>query len=425
MKIDLFKLLQKERLRQSLSLEMIPSENYVSEDVLRAQGSEFTNKYSEGYPGKRYYGGQEFTDQVELEAIHLAKELFNADHANVQPHSGAQANQAVYFAWLEPGDTVLGMDLSAGGHLTHGSPVTLSAQIYNFVSYGVKDLQTAELDYDQIEALAKKHRPKILLAGFSAYPKNPDWKRLADIAHSVGALPVADIAHIAGLVAAGALPNPLDLGFNVLTSTTHKTLRGPRGGLILSKGLVSSPLKKPKRTIANIPTLIDRAVFPGTQGGPQMHSILAKAVCLQEAGQPEFKLYAKNVISNAKSLAKELIADGLSLVGSGTDNHLVLIDIQSSLGFDGKTAEQVLESIGITTNANSIPFDSNPPFRPSGLRLGTPALTTRGFNKQDITKIAKIIVSALRNKDQPDVLEDLKKEVLSLAESHPTPTGTT
>src|SRR3990167_9447231 len=298
-------LIAHEEKREREGLELIPSENYVSSDVLTALGSVLTNKYSEGYPGKRYYGGQEFTDQVEQLAIDRAKQLFGADHANVQPHSGASANEAVYFAWLKPGDTVLAMDLGHGGHLTHGAPVTRSAQTYNFIRYKMKDIETGEIDYDHLRELALEHKPKIILAGFSGYPRDLDYGKFAAIGNEVGALLMADMAHIAGLIAAGVKENPFDYGFHVITTTTHKTLRGPRGGLILSKGIVGNPLKAPEKILENIPTLIDRAVFPGMQGGPHMHTIAAKAVAFGEALQPEFKDYATQILKNAAVLAGE------------------------------------------------------------------------------------------------------------------------
>ena len=304
--ITVAELIENEKRRQLEGLELIPSENYVSEDVMTALGSVFTNKYSEGYPGKRYYGGQEYTDAVEQLAIERAKRLFGADHANVQPHSGAPANEAVYHAWLEPGDTVLAMDLSHGGHLTHGAPVTRSAKIYNFIRYKMKDTTTGEIDYDELHRLALEHKPKIILAGFSAYPRELDYEKFVSIGREVGALLMADMAHIAGLIAGGAAKNPLDYGFHVMTTTTHKTLRGPRGGLILSMGTVSNPLKAPEKTIDNIPTLIDRAVFPGTQGGPHMNNVAAKAVAFGEALRPEFADYAKQVVLNASVLADEM-----------------------------------------------------------------------------------------------------------------------
>lgn len=389
------RLIAAEEERQKNVLEMIPSENYVSQDVLTALGSVFTNKYSEGYPGRRYYGGQENTDQIEQLAIDRAKQLFGADHANVQPHSGAQANEAVYYAWCEPGDTILAMDLGHGGHLTHGAPVTRSAREYNFVRYGMKDATTGELDYEAIRALALEHKPKIILAGFSAYPRELDYAKFAEIGNEVGAMLMADMSHIAGLIAGGVAENPFDYGFHVITTTTHKTLRGPRGGMILSKGTVSNPLKRPEKTLDNLPTLIDRAVFPGTQGGPHMHTIAAKAVAFGEALQPEFKEYARQVIKNAAVLAEELQKGGLKLITGGTSNHLILADVHGSFGIDGKEAQERLEKAGITTNANAIPDDPLPPFRPSGLRLGTPALTTRGCVEKDMIDIAQKICNIL------------------------------
>ncbi len=382
--------------RQKEVIELIPSENYVSEDVLTALGSVFTNKYAEGYPGKRYYGGQTFTDQVEQLAIDRAKALFGADHANVQPHSGAPANEAVYSAWLEPGDTVLAMDLSHGGHLTHGAPVTRSAKLYNFIRYKMKDVTTGEIDYDHLRELALKHKPKIILAGFSAYPGKRDYAKFAEIGNEVGALLMADMAHVAGLIAGGVAENPFDYGFHVMTTTTHKTLRGPRGGIILSKGIVSNPLKAPEKTIENIPTLIDRAVFPGMQGGPHMHVIAAKAVAFHEAAQPEFKEYVKQVVKNASVLADELQKGGLKLVTGGTKNHLILANVYESFGIDGKEAQERLEKVGITLNANSVPDDPLPPYRPSGIRLGTPAVTTRGATEKDMVEIAARILAELK-----------------------------
>lgn len=404
-----------EEARQKNGLELIPSENYVSRDVLTALGSVFTNKYAEGYPGRRYYGGQEFTDQVEQLAIDRAKKLFKADHANVQPHSGASANEAVYNAWLEPGDTVLAMDLSHGGHLTHGAPVTRSARLYNFVRYKMKNIETGEIDYDNLRELALKHRPKIILAGFSAYPRNLNYSKFAEIGNEVGALLVADMAHIAGLIAGGVAENPFDYGFHVITATTHKTLRGPRGGLILSRGTVGSPLKAPEKTIENIPTLIDRSVFPGIQGGPLMNTIAAKAVCFGEALQPEFKVYAQQIVNNAKTLATELVKRGFQLITGGTDNHLILIDMIKSFGIDGKTAEIALDAIGLTVNANAIPDDTLPPFRPSGIRLGTPAVTTRDLKQEHMAQIAEWMKMAIDRRDNSKQLAELHQEVANFS----------
>lgn len=406
--------------RQQTGLELIPSENYVSPDVLKALGSVFTNKYSEGYPGRRYYGGQHNTDQIEQLAIDRAKQLFGADHANVQPHSGAQANEAVYYAWCEPGDTILAMDLAHGGHLTHGAPVTRSAREYNFVRYGIKDVETGEIDYEAIRELALKHRPKIILAGFSAYPRELDYAKFAEIGNEVGAMLMADMSHIAGLIVGGVAKNPFDYGFHVITTTTHKTLRGPRGGLILSKGVVGNPLKRPEKTLENLPTLIDRAVFPGTQGGPHMHTIAAKAVAFGEALRPEFTAYAQQTVKNAAVLADELKRGGLKLVTGGTSNHLVLADVYGSFGIDGKTAQERLEASGITANANAIPNDTLPPFRPSGLRLGTPAVTTRGMKETKMKQIAELIIAAIRT-DDPNIHAELKQKTGSLAKSFPLP----
>lgn len=406
--------------RQQLGIEMIPSENYVSTSVLKALGSVFTNKYSEGYPGRRYYGGQENTDQIEQLAIDRAKKLFKADHANVQPHSGAQANEAVYYAWCEPGDTILAMDLAHGGHLTHGAPVTRSAREYTFVRYGIKDVETGEIDYEEIRRLALKHRPKIILAGFSAYPRELDYARFAEIGNEVGAMLMADMSHIAGLIVGGVAKNPFDYGFHVITTTTHKTLRGPRGGLILSKGVVGNPLKRPEKTLENLPTLIDRAVFPGTQGGPHMHTIAAKTVAFGEALRPEFTEYAQQIVKNAAVLADELKRGGLTLVTGGTSNHLVLADIYGSFGIDGKTAQERLEASGITANANAIPNDTLPPFRPSGLRLGTPAVTTRGMTEAEVKQIAEWIITAIITED-PAEYTKIKQQTTSLAARFPLP----
>ena len=406
--------------RQQLGIEMIPSENYVSSDVLKALGSVFTNKYSEGYPGRRYYGGQENTDQIEQLAIDRAKTLFRADHANVQPHSGAQANEAVYYAWCQPGDTILAMDLAHGGHLTHGAPVTRSAREYNFVRYGIKDVETGEIDYEEIRRLALKHQPKIILAGFSAYPRELDYTKFAEIGNEVGAMLMADMSHIAGLIVGGVAKNPFDYGFHVITTTTHKTLRGPRGGLILSRGIASNPLKRPEKTLENLPTLIDRAVFPGTQGGPHMHTIAAKAVAFGEALRPEFTEYAQQIVKNAAVLANELKRGGLKLVTGGTSNHLVLADVYGSFNIDGKTAQERLEASGITANANAIPNDTLPPFRPSGLRLGTPALTTRGMMETEIKQIAKWIIAAITAEDSAEYAK-IKQQTTSLAARFPLP----
>ena len=408
-------ILNNEVLRQTEGLELIPSENYVSKDVLTALGSVLTNKYAEGYPGRRYYGGQQNTDAIERLAIERTKKLFGADHANVQPHSGAAANEAVYSAWLKPGDTVLAMDLSHGGHLTHGAAVTRSAQLYRFVRYKMKDPTTGEIDYDELRRIAHAEQPKIILAGFSAYPRQLDYARFAEIGREVGALLMADIAHIAGLIAGGVADNPFKYGFHVMTSTTHKTLRGPRGGLILSRGIVGNPLVKPPVALEHIPTLIDRAVFPGMQGGPHMQTIAAKAVAFGEALRPEFTDYARAVVANAQALAQELLQRGFTLIGGGTDNHLLLIDMVASRGVDGKTAERALDAVGLTVNANSVPDDPRPQFAPSGIRLGTPAITTRGMQSKDMAMVAGWIDTAITVRDDTEAQRQLAQEVQAVA----------
>jgi glycine hydroxymethyltransferase len=400
---EVFRTIEGEERREAEGLELIPSENYVSQAVREAMGSAFTNKYSEGYPGKRYYGGQEFTDQVETLAIERAKALFRADHANVQPLGGAAANIAAYFAWLAPGDTILGMDLAHGGHLTHGSPVTYMAKLYHFVRYGMKDADTGEIDYDEMLRVAKETRPKIVLAGFSGYPRTIDWKRVAGIARDVDAVAMADVAHIAGLIAGGVLENPLDHGFHIMTTTTHKTLRGPRGAMILSKGTVSSPLRAPEKTIENLPTLIDRSVFPGFQGGPHMHQIAAKAV-----------------VRNAQAMAEVFREGGVRLLTGGTDNHLILADVYGSLGISGGEAETLLDAAGITLNKNSIAGDTRKPFDPSGIRFGTPALTTRTFNEEETRMVARLMLEVLTKRDEATVAR-VREEVRSLAKAHPVP----
>lgn len=417
---DVYAAIAGEETREADGLELIPSENYVSQAVREAMGSVLTNKYAEGYPGKRYYGGQEFTDQVEQIAIDRAKALFRADHANVQPLGGAAANIAAYFAWLEPGDTVLGMDLAHGGHLTHGSPVTYMAQLYNFVRYGMKDVDTGEIDYDDMLRVAKETRPKIILAGFSGYPRTIDWRRVAAIAAEVDAVAMADVAHIAGLIAGGVLENPLDHGFHIMTTTTHKTLRGPRGGMILSKGTVSSPLKAPEKTRENLPTLIDRSVFPGFQGGPHMHQIAAKAIALKEAATPAFAAYAAQVIKNAQAMAQVFTDGGVRLITGGTDNHLILADVYSSLGISGGEAETLLDAAGITLNKNSIANDTRKPFDPSGIRFGTPALTTRGFTEAQSTELAHIMLEVLTKRDDATVAS-ARERVRTIARANPVP----
>ena len=410
-----------EEKRQREGIELIPSENYVSRAVLNAMGSVFTNKYSEGYPGKRYYGGQENTDQVEQIAIDRAKQLFDADHANVQPHSGAPANIAVYQSWLEPGDTIMAMKLDQGGHLTHGQPVTSSAKLYSFVRYGMKDVETGEIDYDEMRSIALKTKPKILLAGFSGYPRSLDYKKFAEIGNEVGAVLMADMAHLAGLIAGKALPNPFDFGFHIITSTTHKTLRGPRGGLILSKGIVGNPLRAPEKTVENLPTLIDRAIFPGFQGGPHIHIIAAKAVAFYEAQQLSFQEYAQQILKNAKTLAGELMKRGFKLVTNGTDNHLIQIDMMTSYKINGREAQDLFDQIGLSANCNAIPNDPLPPYRPSGLRLGTPAMTTRGLIEKDMAQIAEWLLQAIVNRKDEKFLNTLRNDVKSFALQYPLP----
>jgi len=394
--------------RQKEGLELIPSENYVSRAVLEVNGSIFTNKYSEGYPGRRYYGGQEFTDVVETLAIERAKKLFGAKFVNVQSHSGAPANLAVYTALLNPGDTVLGMDLSHGGHLTHGHPVTFPAKIFKFVRYGMKNTETGEIDYEALRETAIAEKPKIILAGFSAYSRNLDYQKFVDIAREVGAITMADMSHIAGLIAGGALPNPFDFGFDIMTTTTHKTLRGPRGGMILT------------RENEEIAKKIDKAVFPGTQGGPHMHTIAAKAVAFGEALNPSFKQYAKQILKNAKAMEEVFRKENIRMIGGGTDNHLILADVRGSLGVAGKIAQSVLDEVGITLNMNSIPGDEKP-MDPSGIRFGTPAITTRGFKEADCSRVAELIIETLRNVENQEVKSRIKKEIMSLAEFHSIP----
>lgn len=405
---ELCDLIEGEESRQAQGLELIPSENYVSSAVREAMASVLTNKYSEGYPGKRYYGGQEFTDRVELIAIERAKQLFGAVHANVQPLGGANANIATYMALLEPGDTILGMDLSHGGHLTHGHPVTYISKIFNFIRYKMKDIETGEMDYEALRETALKERPKVILAGFSAYPRELDWKRIADIAHEVGAVAVADVAHIAGLIAGGAQENPFAHGFDVMTTTTHKTLRGPRGGMILT------------RESEEIARKIDKAVFPGLQGGPHMHQIAAKAIAFKEALDPSFKTYAHQVVKNAAAMAEVFTEGGIRLITGGTSNHLLLADVWGSLQISGHDAETLLDRAGITLNKNSIADDTRKPLDPSGIRFGTPAMTTRGLVEEDAREVARIMLEVLTKRDDATVLS-AKNQIKALAESHPIP----
>ncbi len=391
-----------EEKRQEEGLEMIASENYVSKAVLETLGTVLTNKYSEGYPGRRYYGGQEFTDVVETLAIKRAKKLFGAEHANVQPHSGAQANLAVYAALLEPGDTVLGMDLSHGGHLTHGHPVTLPAKVYNFVRY--KTEADGTIDYKKLEALAKEVKPKLLLAGFSSYTRQIDYEKFVAIGKKVKAITMMDMAHIAGMVAGRALPNPVP-HFDVVTATTHKSLRGPRGGMILCKEAFAKA--------------IDKAVFPGTQGGPHMQVIAAKAVAFGEALAPSFRTYAKQILKNAKTLEKEMTKRGAVLLFGGTENHMIVIDVVATYGIAGKEAEHLLDEIGITVNKNVIPDDPRGPMDPSGVRIGVPAVTTRGLKETDMKVVAGCIDEALRSGGNDTVLRDIRKTVKTLCKQFP------
>jgi glycine hydroxymethyltransferase len=391
-----------EEKRQAEGLEMIASENYVSLAVLETLGTVFTNKYSEGYPGRRYYGGQEFTDAVETIALKRVKKLFGADHANVQPHSGAQANLAVYAALLQPGDTVLGMDLSHGGHLTHGHPVTLPAKVYNFVRY--KTEEDGTIDYKKLEALAKKEKPKLMLAGFSSYTRQIDYVQFVAIAKKVGAISMMDMAHIAGMVAARALPSPVPF-FDILTATTHKSLRGPRGGLILCREQYAQ--------------VIDKAVFPGTQGGPHMNVIAAKAVAFGEALTPEFRRYGKQILKNAQVLAKEMVKRGSTLMFGGTENHMIVVDVVTSYGIAGKEAEALLDTIGITVNKNVIPDDPRGPMDPSGIRIGVPALTSRGMKEKEVKIVAGCIDEALRSGGNEKILQDIAKSVKKLCKQFP------
>ena len=417
---EIWKVTLDEEKRQEEGLELIPSENYVSLAVREAMSSGLTNKYSEGYPGKRYYGGQEFTDQIETIAIERAKKLFGADHANVQPLGGAAANVAAYFAWLEPGDTVLGMDLAHGGHLTHGSPVTYIARLFNFERYGMKDADTGEIDYEAIRKLAHEKKPKMILAGFSGYPRELDWETISSIAKEVDAVAMADVAHIAGLIAGGAAKNPLDYGFQIMSTTTHKTMRGPRGGMILSKGTVSTPLRAPEKTIQNLPTLIDRSVFPGFQGGPHMHQIAAKAVMLKEASTPAFSTYAHQIVKNAQAMAEVFKSNNIRLITGGTDNHLLLADVWSSLNISGGEAETILDRAKMTLNKNSIANDTRKPFDPSGIRFGTPAITTRGFKEADVIEVAEMMVEVLTKRDDATV-EKVGKRITEMALSKAVP----
>lgn len=406
---DVYDAIKGEEDRQARGIELIPSENYVSRAVLEANGSILTNKYSEGYPGKRYYGGQEYTDEIERIAIERATKLFNCKFANVQPLSGAPANVAMYFALMEPGDTVLGMDLSHGGHLTHGHPTTEINKVFNFVRYKMKDTETGEIDYEELRQVALEHKPKIILAGFSAYSRELDYQKFVDIAKEVGAYTVADMAHIAGLIAGKAVKNPFDFGFDVITTTTHKTLRGPRGGMILV------------REDEDLAKRINKAVFPGLQGGPHMNLIAGKAVAFGEALTPAFAEYATQVLKNAKAMEKVFKENDVRLLCGGTDNHLLLADVYGSLGVTGKEAETVLDEVGITLNKNMIADDPRTAMDPSGIRFGTPAMTTRKMGEREATRIAEIMIETLKNKDDGSKKSALKTELEALCNEFPIP----
>jgi len=401
---DLWQAIKQEEKRQEEHIELIASENYASPRVMQAQGTVLTNKYAEGYPHKRYYGGCEHVDIAEDLAISRAKELFGADYANVQPHSGSQANAAVYFALLQPGDTVLGMSLAHGGHLTHGSKVNFSGKLFNAVQYGIDDV-SGEINYDEVEAMAVEHKPKMIVAGFSAYSRIVDWQRFREIADKVGAFLMVDMAHVAGLVAAGEYPNPVQIA-DVTTTTTHKTLRGPRGGLILAK---SNP---------EIEKKLNSMVFPGTQGGPLMHVIAAKAVAFKEALEPEYKTYQQQVVKNARTMAEIIQARGIKVISNGTDNHLILIDLQDK-GLTGKDAEAALQSANITTNKNSVPNDPQSPFVTSGIRIGTPAMTTRGFKEAESAQVANWICDILEDLSNQETISRVKAEVTELCGRFP------
>jgi glycine hydroxymethyltransferase len=406
---EIYAALEGEETREAEGLELIPSENYVSRAVREAMGSVLTNKYAEGYPGKRYYGGQLYTDAVETVAIERAKKLFNCTFANVQPLSGAPANVAMYFALLNPGDTVLGMDLSHGGHLTHGHPVTYITKFFNFVRYKMKNPDTGEIDYDEMREVAKREKPKILLAGYSAYSRELDYVKFVEIGREVGAYVVMDIAHIAGLIAGGAVKNPFDFGFDLMTTTTHKTLRGPRGGMILT------------RENEEIAKKVDKAVFPGFQGGPHIHIQAAKAVCFGEALRPSFKTYASQILKNAKAMETIFKENNIRLLGGGTDNHLLLADVYGSLGISGKEAETLLDRVGITLNKNAIADDPRKPMDPSGIRFGTPAITTRKFTEKESARVAELMVDAMKHKGDDKKLSAIREEIRTLCKKFPIP----
>jgi glycine hydroxymethyltransferase len=404
---EVYEALVGEEERERSGIELIPSENYTWPEVLAALGSVFTNKYSEGYPGRRYYGGQEFTDRIENLARERACRLFRCEHANVQPLSGSPMNQAVYLGLLEPGDTILAMDLSHGGHLTHGAPVSHMGRLFRFVRYKTHPDEAGRIDFDELRALAREHRPKLVLAGYTSYPRDYDYASFKAIADEVGARTMADVSHIGGLIAGGALANPFDAGFDVVTTTTHKSLRGPRGGLVLCR--------------KELGDVLDRSVFPGLQGGPHMNVVAATAVALKRALEPEFRVYAAQVLANAKALAQGLLDAGAVLVTGGTDNHMMVVDTVKSFGLDGRKAERTLDKIAITTNKQVIPDDPNPPLRPSGIRIGTPAATTRGMREPEMGRLARLAAAALAKPDDAPTLERLRAEVHELCRHFPVP----
>ncbi len=406
---EVYEALEGEEIREAEGIELIPSENYVSRAVREANSSIFTNKYSEGYPGKRYYGGQTYTDVVENLARDRAKQLFNCKFANVQPHAGANANIGLYFALLEPGDTVLGMDLSHGGHLTHGHPVTYLTKIFKFVRYKMKNVDTGEIDYDEMREVAKREKPKIVLAGYSAYPRELNYAKFVEIAREVGAYAVMDIAHIAGLIAGKAMKSPFDAGFDIMTTTTHKTLRGPRGGMILT------------RENEEIAKKIDKSIFPGLQGGPLMNTIAAKAVCFGEALSPKFKEYAAQILKNAKAMEEVFRKANIRMLTGGTDSHLLLADVFGSIGMPGKEAESLLDEVGITLNKNAIADDTRGPMDPSGIRFGPPAITTRGFKEKECARVAELMANAMKNKSDEKKLSSIREEIRGLCKKFPIP----
>jgi glycine hydroxymethyltransferase len=413
-------LIKQEQIRQSQGMELIASENYQSKAVLEAQSCVFANKYSEGYPGRRYYGWQEYTDDMEDLAIQRAKRLFGSTHANVQALSGAAANVCFYTAWMDPGDTILGMNLSHGGHLTHGAPVTFMSRVFHFVNYGVVDKISGEIDRPQVRNLALQHKPKIIIAWFSAYPRQLDFARFVEIAQEVDAVCYADVAHIGWFIAADILPNPLNFWFDAMMTTTHKSFRGPRWAMILTQWIVSNPLKAPEKMKQNLPTLVDRAVFPGMQGGPHMNTIAGIAVALQEASTPGYKVYAQQVLDNAQVLAQELVRLWYTLFTWGTDNHMVIVDF-SDTPLDGDIAQKTLDRIGISTSKSTVPFDNRPPYKPSGLRIGMQAMTTRGITPSDTLVIVRLIDQALQSVGDDDVLDRLHQQVKDFCLDFPVP----